>query len=112
MGLGLVSGILNLIKKCRGMLGAPAEKTVNMSTNMHTYSAAHRHTEIHKHGHTMSYTWTYVVLLLVHSPHSLSVCERGGNKRTDKEDNGKCVSRKRERREDKFSQDCTLSTAA
>lgn len=61
------------------MLGAPAEKTVNMSTNMHTYSAAHRHTEIHKHGHTMSYTWTYVVLLLVHCPHSLSVCERGGN---------------------------------
>lgn len=45
-----------------------------MSTNMNTYSMAH-HTQIHKHGHTLSNPWTYVVPLPVHSPHSLR-CER------------------------------------
>lgn len=34
---------------------------------------------MHKHSHTLSYTWTYVAPLLVHSPHSLSVCEKGEN---------------------------------
>lgn len=68
------------------MLGAPAENTVSMSTDMDTYSTAHHtHTETHKHGHTVSYTRTYVAPLLVYFPHSLSLCERGGNADKDRQ---------------------------
>lgn len=81
------------------MLGAPrTEKTVSI-VHKHAHLRYNSpRTELHKHDHTLSYPWTYVAPLLVHSPHSLSMCKRGEMQKTDKQDDGKCVQWKRERR--------------
>lgn len=98
-GLGLLSGILCLIKKSRGMLGAPAEKTVSMSTNMHPYSPAQHtqnNTSTATHWAILGLTW----LLCRYTLLTVFQCvSEEKMQRTDKEDNGKCVPWKRERRE-------------
>lgn len=79
------------------MLGDPTKKTVDMSTDMHSNIQ-----KKHKQGHTLSYPWTYVAPLLVHSPHSLSMCERGENAKKRKGGQFRCVPWKRERRENEI----------
>lgn len=73
-----------------------------MSTDMH--STIQR---VHKHSDTLSYPWTYLAPLLVHSPHSLSMCERGGK---TKDRGGQCkiyTKEKEEKNGNTLSSDCT-----
>lgn len=60
------------------MLGDPTKSTVDMYTDMDFIITKEKKTK-HNHDHTLSYSWTYLAPLWVHSLHSLSTCERGEN---------------------------------
>lgn len=89
--------------------------TVDMYTDTDFIVTKKKNKTKHNHDHTLSYSWTYLAPLWVHSLHSLSTCERGGNAKNT-QPQFRFLPWQRERTESeskkKISTDCILFTEA
>lgn len=106
----------NRLKAGGETLGEPTKRTVDMYTDTDFIITKKKQNKTkHNHDHTLSYSWTYLAPLRVHSLHSLSTCESGGNAK-DTQPQFRFLPWQRERTESetkkKIPKECILFTGA